>query len=239
MNESLMSMPRKAMQELGFQACCLRCDAPDQPGVSRCTSCIQHHRAVRETLASAPPDDPLYQLAKEIMAMAAEPHRYDHDEVHGPSLIEQQRLATVLVGTPAPRTTEDIITIFEEQRSVEKSNTIRDVGNQNPWKDAPMQAEDAKKVGEETWLLHQEVDEHYGARTIPSKPIAKVDRSERIGEDTTLTDRVHAAASQSGLDETSAKIFEDLEFKQRQSQRKELKEAVKDVKDMIDDDLEF
>ena len=98
--------------------------------------------------------------------MAAEPHRYDHDEVHGPSLIDQQRLATVLVGAPAPRTTEDIITIFEEQRSVEKSNTIRDVGNQNPWKDAPMQAEDAKKVGEETWLLHQEVDEHYGARTL-------------------------------------------------------------------------
>ena len=171
--------------------------------------------------------------------MAAEPHRFDHDEVHGDSLIEQQRLATALVGTPAPRTAEDIVTIFEEQRTMEKVNAIRDVGNQNPWKDAPMQAEDAKKVGEETWLLDQRIDQHYGARTIPSKPIAEVDRRERIGEDTKLTDRVHAAASQSGLDETSAKIFEDLEFKQRQSQRKELKEAVKDVKDMIDDDLEF
>ena len=98
----------KAMQELGFQACCLRCDAPDQPGVSRCGPCIQHHRAVRETLAAAPPDDPLYQLAKEIMAMAADPHRYDHDEVHGDSLIEQQRLAAALVGAPAPRTSDDI-----------------------------------------------------------------------------------------------------------------------------------
>lgn len=234
-----MSMPRKAMQELGFQACCLRCDAPDKPGVARCTSCIQHHRAVREVVASAPPDDPLYQLAKEIMAMAAEPHRYDHDEVHGASLMEQQRLAATLVGSPAPRTTDDIVMVFEQQRAVEKVNAIRDVGNQNPWKDAPLQAEDAKKVGEETWLLHHEVDEHYGARTIPSKPIAKVDRSERIGEDTELTDRVHAAASHSGLDKTSAKIFEDLEVKQRQSQRKELKDAVKDVNEMIDDDLEF
>ena len=146
---------------------------------------------------------------------------------------------------------ENIIPIYIEEvqkiiakrgsqtRVRKQKNIIQEIANQNPWKDAPMQAEDAKKVGEETWLLHQEVDEHYGARTIPSKPIAKVDRSERIGEDTTLTDRVHAAASQSGLDETSAKIFEDLEFKQRQSQRKELKEAVKDVKDMIDDDLEF
>ena len=62
---------------------------------------------MRETLAAAPPDDPLYQLAKEIMAMAADPHRYDHDEVHGNSLIEQQRLAAALVGAPAPRTTDD------------------------------------------------------------------------------------------------------------------------------------
>ena len=168
-----MSMPRKAMQELGFQACCLRCDAPDQPGVSRCGPCIQHHRAVRETLAAAPPDDPLYQLAKEIMAMAADPHRYDHDEVHGDSLIEQQRLAAALVGAPAPRTSDDISAVFEVQRSTAKANMLRDVGNQNPWRDAPMQAADAKKVAEETWLLNPDVDQHYGARTIPSKPIAK------------------------------------------------------------------
>ena len=234
-----MSMPRKAMQELGFQACCLRCDAPDQPGVSRCGPCIQHHRAVRETLAAAPPDDPLYQLAKEIMAMAADPHRYDHDEVHGDSLIEQQRLAAALVGAPAPRTSDDISAVFEVQRSTAKANMLRDVGNQNPWRDAPMQAADAKKVAEETWLLNPDVDQHYGARTIPSKPIAKVDRSERIGEDTTLTDRVHAAASQAGMDEASAKIFEDLDFKQRQRRRQKMKDAMKDVKELVDDDLEF
>ena len=79
----------------------LRC--PDVSGVARCSPCIQHHRNVREVLASAPPDDPLYQLAKEIMAMAAEPHRYDHDEVHGNALIEQQRLAgSWLVSAPSP-----------------------------------------------------------------------------------------------------------------------------------------
>lgn len=102
-----------------------------------------------------------------------------------------------------------------------------------------MQAADAKKVAEETWLLNPDVDEHYGARTIPSKPIAKVDRSERIGEDTTLTDRVHAAASQTGMDEASAKIFEDLDFKQRQRRRQKMKDAMKDVKELVDDDLEF
>ena len=171
------------------------------------------------------------------MAMAADPHRYDHDEVHGDSLIEQQRLAAALVGAPAPRTSDDI-NGFEEQRSTAKANMLRDVGNQNPWRDAPMQAADAKKVAEETWLLNPDVDEHYGARTIPSKPIAKVDRSERIGEDTTLTDRVHAA-SQAGMDEASAKIFEDLDFKQRQHRRQKMKDAMKDVKELVDDDLEF
>ena len=167
------------------------------------------------------------------------PHRYDHDEVHGDSLIEQQRLAAALVGAPAPRTSDDISAVFEEQRSTAKANMLRDVGNQNPWRDAPMQAADAKKIAEETWLLNPDVDQHYGARTIPSKPIAKVDRSERIGEDTTLTDRVHAAASQAGMDEASAKIFEDLDFKQRQRRRQKMKDAMKDVKELVDDDLEF
>ena len=97
-------------------------------------------RAAR--LAAAPPDDPLYQLAKEIMALAADPHRYDHDEVHGDSLIQQQRLAAALVGAPAPRTSDDISAVFEEQRGTAKANMLRDVGNQNPWRDAPMQAAD-------------------------------------------------------------------------------------------------
>ena len=234
-----MSMPRKAMQELGFQACCLRCDAPDEAGVARCSVCIQHHRNVRETIASAPPDDPLYQLAKEIMAMAAEPHRYDHDEVHGQSLIEQQRLAGQLVGTPIKRTEHDVAMVFQAQREVEKSNALRDIGNQNPWKDAPLEAKDANEMAVETWQVEPAQHQHYGARTIPSKPIEKVDRSERIGEDTTLTDRVHAAAGQGGMEDDVAKIFEDIEFKQRQSKREDLKSAMKEVKDLVDDDLEF
>ena len=234
-----MSMPRKAMQELGFQACCLRCDAPDESGVARCSGCIQHHRNVRETIASAAPDDPLYQLAKEIMAMAAEPHRYDHDEVHGPSLMDQQRLAGGLVGTPIKRTQQDVAMVFQAQRETEKANALRDIGNQNPWKDAPMEAQEAKEMGTETWMIESSQNHHYGARTIPSKPIEKVDRSERIGEDTALTDRVHAAAGQDGMEEDVAKIFEDIEFKQRQTKREDLKSAMKEVKELVDDDLEF
>ena len=173
------------------------------------------------------------------MRLAAEAEAKAHLDEEAAREREQQRLAAALVGAPAPRTSDDISAVFEEQRSTAKANMLRDVGNQNPWRDAPMQAADAKKVAEETWLLNPDVDEHYGARTIPSKPIAKVDRSERIGEDTTLTDRVHAAASQTGMDEASAKIFEDLDFKQRQRRRQKMKDAMKDVKELVDDDLEF
>ena len=104
-----------------------------------------------------------------------------------------------------------------------------------------MEAKEAQAMGEETWVLKgEEENEHYGARTVPSKPIQKVDRSERSGEDTTLTDRIHAAAAtDQALDEETAEIFEALEFKQRQSKREELKSAMKEVKELVDDDLEF
>jgi len=237
-----MSMPRKAMQELGFQACCLRCDAPDVSGVARCLTCIQQHRNVREVLAAAPPDDPLYQLAKEIMAMAAEPHRYDHDEVHGKALREQQRLAGAMVGEPAPRNTEDIETLFQQQREKPEQNALQDIANQNPWKEQPLAAEAAQKMAQATWGLEGGEHQHYGARTVPSRPIQKVDRSERSGEDTALTDRIHASAAAQGkknLDHEAIEIFETLEFNQRQLKREELKSAMKEVKELVDDDLEF
>ena len=232
-------MPRKAMQELGFQACCLRCDAPDAAGLVRCGPCIQHHRSVRETLASSPPDDPLFQLAKELMAMAAAPHRYDHDEVHGASLLEQQRIAATLLAPQPRRTEQDVALVFEGQRSQEKKNVLQDIANQNPWKHQPLEAKQAQKMGVDTWLDSHTADAHYGARTVPSKPIQHVDRSDRLGEDTALTDRVHAAATKRDMDEESAKIFEDLEFKERQERRKTLQSVMKDVKELVDDDLEF
>ena len=43
-------------------------------------------------------DTPVAKLARELMAMASAPHRYDHDEVHGEILRKQQRLAVGLMG---------------------------------------------------------------------------------------------------------------------------------------------
>ena len=36
-----------------------------------------------------------------------------------------------------------------------KQNTIRDLGNQNKWKDAPPSPIEAKEIGEETWAKNE------------------------------------------------------------------------------------
>ena len=103
-----MSMPRRAMKEMGFQACCLRCDAVDIAASARCKRCITRHTAIRDYIASVSHDDPFTQFAKEMLVMAAAPHRHDHDEIHGTALLEQQRLAAGL-SEPVPESTiEDL-----------------------------------------------------------------------------------------------------------------------------------
>ncbi|MDA7492081.1 hypothetical protein N8392_00905 [Candidatus Poseidonia sp.] len=235
-----VSMPRRAMQELGFQACCLWCDAPDAGSETRCGSCIRHHRNVRERLGALPGDDPLGQLAKEIMAMGAAPHQHDHDEVHGAVLREQQRRAGALGAKTTAPTGEDIAALFSQQRSTKKANVLRDVGNQNDPNQQPPTPTAAQKIGETVLPVDPSLVEQYGARTVPSQPIAPVNRDERPGEDTALTDRVHAASmTDSTLGDETAEIFEAIEFQQRQQQRKELKRALSDVRSLVDDDLDF
>ena len=236
-----MSMPRRAMKELGLQACCLRCDEADVGGSQRCKGCISHHRNVRELIAASASEDELFQFAKELVAMAASPHRHDHDEIHGEVLLEQQRLAAALItATPLP-TSEEVGDLFASQRNNEKSNIIRDVANQNPWKDDAPEVDVATKIGQEAWSDAEAEASiaHHGARTIPSKPIAKVDRSDRVGEDLQLSDRVHAAADAQNVPEELADDVEAIGFEARQRARKDLKDAISNLDEILDDDLDF
>ncbi len=236
-----MSMPRRAMKELGLQACCLRCDEGDIVGSQRCKKCISHHRIVRETIASAPAEDQLFQFAKELVVMAASPHRHDHDEIHGPALIEQQRLAAALTtATPLP-SSEEVGDLFAAQKNTQKANLIRDVANQNPWKDAAPGVEVANQIGLDAWsdAEAEASTANHGARTIPSKPIAKVDRSDRIGEDLELTDRLHAAADAQRVPVELAEEVENLGFEARQQARKDLKDAISELDEILDDDLDI
>ena len=85
-----MSAVRRAMAEMGLAGCCAWCDAPDTPGSERCRTCIATHRSVRDRLAAGA-DGPIDQAARHLLSLMAEPHRHDHDPVHGPVLKEQMR----------------------------------------------------------------------------------------------------------------------------------------------------
>jgi len=230
-----MAMPRRAMKDLGFQACCLRCDAQDISGSQRCRSCISHHKKVREIIAKSSPSDELFQLAKDLLAMAASPNRYDHDEAHGPALREQQRLANSLAEAKPLPTEEDINQLFAAQAKREKTSVVQTVGNQNPWKDELPPDEILEYMSE---ALEAE-DIEYGARTIPSRPIAAVDRSDRIGEDREMVDRIEAGMAASEAPEPLKEVVEAATIAQRERDRAEWEGAQSEVSELLDDDLDL
>ena len=228
-------MPRRAMKDLGFQACCLRCDAGDVAGSERCRSCITHHKGVREQIAKAPQSNELFQLARDLLAMAASPNRYDHDEVHGPSLREQQRLANSLVEAKPLPTSEDIGELFATQAKREKTSVVQTVGNQNPWKDQLPTEEVMTHMAES---LEAE-DIAHGARTIPSRTIAPVDRSDRLGEDRKMVDKIEAEKAAIDAPEPLKDIVESATLAQRKRDRKDWEEAQSEVSELLDDDLDL
>jgi ribosomal protein L40E len=230
-----MAMPRRAMKDLGFQACCLRCDASDVAGSERCRSCITHHKGVREQIAKAPQSNELFQLARDLLAMAASPNRYDHDEVHGPSLREQQLLANSLVEAKPLPTSEDISELFAAQAKRKKTSVVQTVGNQNPWKDQLPTEEVMTHMAES---LEAE-DIAHGARTIPSRTIAPVDRSDRLGEDRKMVDKIEAEKAAIDAPEPLKDIVESATIAQRKRDRKDWEDAQSGVSELLDGDLDL
>ena len=230
-----MAMPRRAMKDLGFQACCLRCDAPDEVGTDRCKGCITHHQRVRDEIAKAPQGDVLYQFARELLAMAANPNRYDNDEIHGPALIQQQRLANELSDPQEEVTSEDIEDIFTLQASQEKSNIVQTIGNQNPWKDELPAEEVLNRMSES---LEAE-DRKDGARTIPSRTIPAVDRSDRVGEDRKMADRLAGEAAAAEVAEPLREVVEAATIEERVRSREDWDETISEVSELLDDDLDL
>ena len=103
-----------------------------------------------------------------------------------------------------------------------KQNTIRDLGNQNKWKDAPPSPEEAKEIGKEAWNeddINQQ--EYYEIMTKPSKEIAKVDRSDRIGEDIELELRLNNVKNEDVIKKINS--------------REEWKDMIEDLDDFLDD----
>ena len=232
-----MSMPRRAMKNMGLQACCLRCDEIDDPGSKRCKTCIGHHESMRDKIAKAPPDDAFYQFAKELLAMTAAPHRFDNDPIHGRTLEQQQILASELITKPTPLTEDDIIETFQRQRSTSKSNLIQAVANKNKWKNSPPKPDAARNIGEEAWKDEDldNSDYHIG-RTVPSQNIPSVDRSDRVGEDKKMVVRADIQAKGKGVDQELLDIIETEEMRQQKQKNEVWKSTLSDVDNLLNDD---
>lgn len=120
--------------------------------------------------------------------------------------------------------------ISQRVRSVRKNkqkNIIQDIANQNPWKDGVPEHEVVMDVVRS--LDTENIDlESYGARTLPSKKIERADRSDRIGEDVKLADRIEAAV-QAGDDE----VVEKVVFDELQKKRSEWTDVIAEVEDLL------
>ena len=223
------------MKDMGMQACCLRCDEPDQKGSSRCKKCIGHHMKIREEIAKASPDDPLYQFAKELLAMIVAPHRYDSDPVHGPALEEQQRLAAAYVPQGEEQTKQDVFDVFETQKSKTKTNIIQNVANKNEWKDQPPEPELARRIGEDAWKDDEiDVKQYHSGRTVPSQNINPVDRSDRPGEDVEMVTKTKIDADFNDLDSEIIDIIKNEEIHQKKKKKVEWETMISDIDDLLD-----
>lgn len=170
---------------MGLAGCCAWCDAPDTPGSDRCRACIATHRSVRDRLAAGA-DGPIDQAARHLLSLMAEPHRHDHDPIHGPVLKEQMRRLGVSARNQAS-TQADVEAAFAASRARDKGSVVTNVGSRLG--DAP-EADTARQLSEEVFDPEQINAE--ARRTIPSRPIAAVDRSDRLGEDPALEARISA-----------------------------------------------
>ncbi len=227
--DGLMSLPRRAMSDMGLAICCLMCDAPDDVGSARCKACITQHGKVRERLARG--DDAVSRWGRELLAMMANPDQYDFDNVHGEVLQGYVRLLTEHEGPRVAPTQEEIDSLFAAARARPKGSLIRDMANRNPWKDSPPSVQSAREMSDK---IDEIAESDVGQRTVPSREIEKVDRSDRPGEDTALTDRVSANVAVQDEPEELQDILADVHVAKRKSKRDKFSDAVEGLDDLLD-----
>ena len=91
-----------------------------------------------------------------------------------------------------------------------------------------------KKAWSEAEL--EEISNVETRRTVPSKEIAKVDRSDRLGEDHELVDRSVTSRQVSALGpEELEEIIEDSIIEKRVEKRDKMSKALDDILDLLED----
>ncbi|MEC7706634.1 MAG: hypothetical protein VX723_01590 [Candidatus Thermoplasmatota archaeon] len=140
-----MSLPRSAMNMMGFAVCCLCCDEPDVSGSDRCRRCIKSHSRTRERL-SKQAISKADRLSRELVTMLSDPASHIDDTTHGKMMIHYATLIDKHQGTAPASTAEEMFEVFEKQKSKSQKSLIRDVANQNPWQDVEMDSEQREEM---------------------------------------------------------------------------------------------
>ena len=226
-----MSLPRRAMSEMGFGVCCLMCDAPDEVGSARCKGCITQHEKVRGWLTKD--DGGVARWGRELLSMLSSPEKMDHDEVHGEVLRGYINLINQHEGPRVPPSQEEIDALFAAAKARPKGSLIRDMANQNPWKDGAPSARLARAMVDD---MPEGVAVHAGKRTVPSKEITEVDRSDRVGEDLELSDRVSANVAVQDEPENLRDVLAGVHVAKSESKREKIKDAIEGVDELLDED---
>ncbi len=219
------------MSEMGLAVCCLMCDSPDETGTPRCRSCIQSHEKMRE-LVARDDEGALARFGKELLAMMSNPERYDHDEEHGEVLRGYVRLLAEHSGPRKPPTPQEIEQLFAAARARPKGSLIRDLANRSEWKDTPPSPRLARAMADD---LPEASIPHTGKRTVPSRKIPKVDRSERPGEDVDLTDRITAQIASSDVPVELQDLITEVHIKDKKASREKWKETIEGLDDLLDE----
>ena len=141
-----MSLPRRAMEQMGFSICCLSCDAPDIAGSLRCKSCISSHVKVRDKISSGPAMTKADRLSREFVTMLANPSDFIENSEHSVTMTYYKSLIDAHQGTSQPKTAEEVKEKFEVQRKKKDRSLIRDIANNRKKSSEVLGAEEIEEL---------------------------------------------------------------------------------------------
>lgn len=140
-----MSMPRRAMEQMGFSICCLTCDAPDVTGSSRCRSCIAAHTRVRDRM-SGQATSKADRLSRELVTMLASPAKYIDDTEHGELMLHYVTLISQHQGTVSAKTQEEVEEMFRRQRRHRKASLLDKRRQKSSWWGTKLQPDEMEEL---------------------------------------------------------------------------------------------
>lgn len=140
-----MSMPRRAMEQMGFSICCLTCDAPDVTGSSRCRSCIAAHTRARDRM-SGQATSKADRLSRELVTMLASPAKYIDDTEHGELMLHYVTLISQHQGTVSAKTQEEVEEMFRRQRRHKKASLLDKRRQKSSWWGTKLQPDEMEEL---------------------------------------------------------------------------------------------